>query len=283
MIDFYKYHGLGNDFIIIDNREEKIKFEKDTIRALCHRNFGIGADGILLAENSKDFDVKMVIYNSDGSSAEMCGNATRCFAKYLYEKGIIKKKTIHIETLAGEIIPEIQTENDKVMKIKVDMGKPAFDPKAIPCNIECETVKNIKIKIGSAVYDITAMLMGVPHAVIFKDELADSDIIREGKQIEESSFFPLKTNVNFVKILSRSEIILRTWERGAGYTQACGTGSCASVAAGIVNDLLDNRVLVHLRGGDLIIEWDGQNNIYMEGTAKEVFSGKFDFTAITII
>lgn len=274
-MNFYKYHGLGNDFIIIDNREANISLDPDTIRAICHRNFGIGADGILLTENSQNQDIKMVIYNSDGSQAEMCGNATRCFAKYLYEKGIINKKRIRIETLAGEIIPEIRTENNVVTNVRVDMGRPIFDSKAIPCNINSEMVKSINIEIGSFVYNITAMFMGVPHAVVFKDELIDEDIIYEGKQIEESSYFPLKINVNFVKILSRREIIIRTWERGAGYTLACGTGACASVAAGIANDLLESRVLVHLRGGDLVIEWDGQNNIFMEGIAKEVFSGEF--------
>lgn len=275
-MNFYKYHGLGNDFIIFDNRDNKIHLSPDDVRSICHRNFGIGADGILLVENSEEQDIKMVIYNSDGSEAEMCGNATRCFAKYLYEKGIVKKRIINIETLAGVIIPELEIKNGIVTNIRVNMGKPVFDPKAIPCNIDCEIVKNIKIEINNTTYYITAMLMGVPHTVTFKDHLEDEDIIREGKEIEESQYFPLKTNVNFVKILSRNEIVLRTWERGAGYTLACGTGSCASVAAGIINGLLDNRVLVHLRGGDLIIEWDGINYIFMEGGATEVFQGNLN-------
>ncbi|WP_372994750.1 diaminopimelate epimerase [Lutispora sp.] len=275
-MEFYKYHGLGNDFIIFENRDNSIHLNPDKIRAICHRNFGIGADGILLVENSETQDIRMVIHNSDGSQAEMCGNATRCFAKYIYEKGIIKKKKIRIETLSGVIIPELETQNEIVTNIRVDMGKPVFDPKVIPCNIDCEIVKEKRIEVGALAYDITAMLMGVPHTVIFKDQLLDEDIIKEGKAIEESFYFPKKTNVNFVKILSRNEIVLRTWERGAGYTLACGTGSCASVAAGIINDLLDNRVLVHLRGGDLIIQWDGENNIFMEGGATEVFSGQYE-------
>lgn len=275
MIYFYKYHGLGNDFIIIDNRDINLILEPKNVMTICHRNFGIGGDGILLVEKSADLDIKMVIYNSDGSQAEMCGNAIRCFAKYLYEKGIINKNRIRIETLAGEIVPEIETENEIVTKIRVNMGKPIFNPKAIPCNIEEKMIKNMKIEICSIAYNITAMLMGVPHAVVFRNELIDDDIINEGRQIEESSYFPLKTNVNFVKILSKNEIIIRTWERGAGYTLACGTGACASVAAGIVNNLLDSRVKVHLRGGTLVVEWDGSHNIFMEGSAKEVFSGKF--------
>jgi len=273
---FYKYHGLGNDFIIFDNRDNKIHLNPDNIRAICHRNYGIGADGILLVENSQVQDIRMVIYNSDGSQAEMCGNATRCFAKYLYEKGIVRKKIIRIETLSGVIIPEMEIQNEIVTNIKVNMGKPIFDPKAIPCSIDCEIVKNKSIHIGDNEYRITAMLMGVPHTVIFKEELVDEDVIKEGKAIEESTYFPMKTNVNFVKILSRNEIMLRTWERGAGYTLACGTGACASVAAGIINDMLDNRVLVHLRGGDLVIKWDGVNNIFMEGGATEVFSGEYE-------
>ncbi|SHJ04218.1 diaminopimelate epimerase [Lutispora thermophila] len=273
---FYKYHGLGNDFIIFDNRDNKIHLSADDVRNICHRNFGIGADGILLVENSEEQDIKMFIYNSDGSQAEMCGNAIRCFAKYVYEKGIVRKNIINIETLAGVIVSEIEVKNGVVTSIRVNMGKLILDPKAIPCSIECEMVKNSKIEIDNLEYYITAMLMGVPHTVIFKDQLVDEDIIREGKLIENSSFFPKKTNVNFVKILSRNEIILRTWERGAGYTLACGTGSCASVAAGIINGLLDNRVLVHLRGGDLIIQWDGKSCIFMEGGATEVFQGNIN-------
>ena len=154
------------------------------------------------------------------------------------------------------------------------MGKPVFEAKDIPCNINEKAAINVSVEIDSIEYVITAVLMGVPHVVIFKDKLVDEEIIKEGKMIEVSDYFPLKTNVNFVKILNRQEIVVRTWERGAGYTLACGTGSCASVAAGIINGLLDNRVLVHLRGGDLVIYWDGKNNIFMEGVATEVFSGK---------
>ncbi|NLM43456.1 MAG: diaminopimelate epimerase [Clostridiales bacterium] len=273
-MNFYKYHGLGNDFIIMDNRRNNINLSKEDIIVLCNRNFGIGADGILLAENSKEQDIKMTIYNSDGSQAEMCGNATRCFAKYLYEKDIVKKPIINIETLAGVIIPELEIKNGIVANIKVDMGKPVFEAKDIPCNINEKAAINVSVEIDSIEYVITAVLMGVPHVVIFKDKLVDEEIIKEGKMIEVSDYFPLKTNVNFVKILNRQEIVVRTWERGAGYTLACGTGSCASVAAGIINGLLDNRVLVHLRGGDLVIYWDGKNNIFMEGVATEVFSGK---------
>lgn len=275
-MNFYKYHGLGNDFIIIDNRDNNINLTKEDIIALCHRNYGIGADGIILVENSKELDIKMTIYNADGSQAEMCGNATRCFAKYVYEKDIVKKTKINIETLAGVIIPELEIKNGKVINVKVDMGKPIFETKDIPCNINEKTAINASIEIDSNVYVITAVSVGVPHVVIFRDTLIDEEVIKEGKIIENSHYFPMKTNVNFVKIFGRNEIAVRTWERGAGYTLACGTGSCASVAAGIINGLLDNTVLVHLKGGDLTVHWDGKNNIFMEGTATEVFSGKID-------
>lgn len=276
MILFHKYHGLGNDFIIIDNRQERIVFSKELIKRICHRNFGIGADGIVFVQNSEKADIKMVIFNSDGSKAEMCGNASRCFAKYVYEKGILQKTQINVETLSGIITPEILLCDNKVLRVKVNMGKPIFDSKSIPCAIEGDLLVNRMINIGSSTYNITALLMGVPHVVVFTKELEDNNVISRGKLIEESLYFPQKTNVNFVDIINRNEIIIRTWERGAGYTYACGTGACASVVAGILKELLNNKVLVHLRGGDLIVSWDGHGDVYMEGEAKEVFSGEFE-------
>ncbi len=276
MICFHKYHGLGNDFIIIDNRQETISFSKEMIKKICHRYLGIGADGIVFVQNSDRADIKMVIFNSDGSKAEMCGNAMRCFAKYVYEKKIIRKTQISVDTPSGIIKPEVILKYDKVSKIKVNMGMPILNSESIPCTLEGDFIINRKINIEFYTFNITAVLMGVPHVVIFTEEQEDEYVKNKGKLIEESPYFPQKTNVNFVNVINTNEIILRTWERGAGYTYACGTGACASVVAGVLNKLLNNKVLVHLKGGDLIVSWDGHSNVYMEGEAKEVYNGKFE-------
>lgn len=270
---FYKYTGLGNDFIIIDNSQNDIYMDGELAQKMCDRYFGIGGDGVVLASPSEICDIRMDIYNSDGSIAEMCGNASRCFAKFVYEKGLVSKEKFNIETLAGVIEPTIELENGLVKYVTVDMGEPKLASKDIPFSEDLDRVIDYSIKLGDRDYKITSMFMGVPHTVIFTDNISDDYVIKLGREIETSHYFPKKTNVNFVSIINRNEIIIRTWERGAGYTLACGTGSCASVVAGILNNKLDNKVLVHLRGGDLNIEWNGKN-VLMTGEALEVFSGQ---------
>lgn len=272
---FYKYSGLGNDFIIIDNTNNDIYMDGELAKRMCNRYFGIGADGLVLASPSKIFDIKMDIYNSDGSRAEMCGNASRCFAKFVYEKNILNVEKFKVETLAGVIEPLLHIENGKVKNVTVDMGKPLLDSSHIPFSENLDAVIDYPIVVDGEEYNITSMFMGVPHTVLFTDNVSDDYVIQTGKKIEISNYFPKKTNVNFVSIVNRNEIILRTWERGAGYTLACGTGSCASVVAGILNKKLDKKVLVHLRGGDLTIEWQGEN-VLMTGEALEVFHGEYD-------
>lgn len=273
MITFYKYHGLGNDFILIDNRENKVRISPEIAKKLCHRFFGIGADGLILAETSSLADIKMIIYNSDGSRAGMCGNGLRCFAKFAYEKLGIKKASIGVETDSGVLITGIIEKDRTVEAIKVNMGRPIFENDRIPCTIEKNPILDHKVCIKKENYKITSLLMGVPHTVIFTDEIDDDSVVFNGKIIEASEIFPKKTNVNFVRIINPEEIILRTWERGAGYTYACGTGACASVIAGILNGLLHNNVLVHLRGGDLFINWPDRADVFMEGPAVEVYQG----------
>ncbi len=275
MFSFYKYHGLGNDFIFIDNRNQDMQLSIDTIVQMCHRNFGIGADGIVLVENSQTADVKMTIFNSDGSNPNMCGNAVRCFGKFVYDKNIVRKPVLLVDTAAGLMKLDMKIENNTVKAVKVNMGKPIFDFDKIPCTIEKTPVSAYELKVDNHTYEITSLLLGVPHTVVFSDDISDTYVIENGKIIENAACFPQKTNVNFVKVISRKEIELRTWERGAGYTLACGTGACASAAAGIVNNILDNEVLVHLRGGDLIIQWNTKGDVYMEGSAEEVFEGVY--------
>lgn len=271
-MEFYKYTGLGNDFIIMDNISNDVEMDGELAKKLCDRHFGIGADGLVLASPSKTCDIRMEIYNSDGSIAEMCGNASRCFAKFVYEKKLVTKEKFNIETLAGVIEPSLQIEDGQVKYVTVDMGEPRFHSREIPFSLDMDRVVDYPIHVDGKEYRITSMFMGVPHTVIFTDQISDEYVKEIGRKIEISDYFPRKTNVNFVSVLSRKEIIIRTWERGAGYTLACGTGSCASVVAGILTDRLDENVLVHLRGGDLNIEWKG-DNVLMTGEALEVFKG----------
>lgn len=275
MTTFYKYHGLGNDFILVDNRNGSFEATPEVAVEMCNRYFGIGADGLILAENSSSADIRMIIYNSDGSRAEMCGNGLRCFTRFAYDKLNVKNNPMAVETDAGVLNAGIILKDLTVEAIKVNMGRPVFESGKIPCTIKEYPVLNQEITAGGKTYRITSLLMGVPHTVIFTDEIEDEAVVHNGKAIEHNEVFPEKTNVNFVKILSSSEIILRTWERGAGYTYACGTGACASVVAGIMNGLLENSVLAHLRGGDLKISWTEKSDVYMEGPAVEVFEGYY--------
>ncbi len=275
MVSFHKYHGLGNDFILIDNRSGVFTAPSEKAAAMCHRRFGIGADGIILAENSKTADIKMVIYNSDSSRAEMCGNGLRCFSKFVYDRLGIRKTELSVETDAGLMISEIQVENGIAQRIRVNMGIPYFHFQEIPCTIEKELIMNETIHIEDKTFNISCLLMGVPHTVVFTDCIEDSYVVEIGQIIENSRFFPKKTNVNFVKRIREDEIELRTWERGAGYTYACGTGTCASVVAGVLNGLLKEKTLAHLRGGDLLIDWQDRKYVFMEGPAIEVYSGSY--------
>ena len=275
-----KMHGCGNDFVIVDYEEfcktdeEMSKFAKK----ICDRHFGIGADGLIIPNiNAECVDIGWFFYNSDGTTAQMCGNGMRCFAKYVYDKGLVDKKEFTVKTLAGVITPKI-LENGLV---KVNMGKPILNPEKIPFI----PVNNIdyKISIKNRIFQGCAISMGNPHFVIFiKDDEDLEKLAREyGPEIELAAEFPEKTNVEFVKIKSREEIELCVWERGCGITLACGTGACASVVAGILNGYLDDDVDVKLMGGKLNIVWDGNRenpdkNVYMSGSAKYVFEAELN-------
>ncbi len=272
---FWKYHGLGNDFIIINNLDNSILLDNKTIETMCHRRFGIGADGVVQVEKSNIADVRMIIYNSDGSRPEMCGNAIRCFAKHVFEQGIVKGKQIAVQTDAGIMNIGINVEKDKVVSAIVNMGKPDFDASKLTSNPTKPQLINEAIKVYDETINITSLTMGVPHTVVFTNHLEDEYIQHYGKLIENHYMFPNKTNVNFVKVVDYNNIIIRTWERGAGYTFACGTGACACVAAGVAQNLIHDKVKVQLRGGDLIVHWRDKQDIYMEGPAVEVYEGIF--------
>ena len=269
---FTKMQGIGNDFIMVENFKNEVQNKNNLAKKLCDRHFGIGADGLVFIENSNIADLKMRVVNSDGSNAEMCGNAIRCFSKYAYEKNIIKKDTLDIETPAGIMKAKLSVENDMVSTVRISMGKPSYDKKLIPFNGELNN-KAYSLDIGGKKYEITTLLMGVPHTVLFSGEISDGDVIQYGRYIEKLPLYPQGTNVNFVNVIDDRTISIRTWERGAGLTFACGTGACASVAASYLNNKTGRKVKVKLMKGELIIEQDVNGYIYMEGPASTVYEG----------
>ncbi|MBQ4123933.1 diaminopimelate epimerase [bacterium] len=277
-INFTKMNGLGNDFIILEYEEYKKtgKTMEELAVKLCDRHFGIGADGLFIVDpNVTNTDAKWIFYNNDGSIPQMCGNGIRCFAKYLYDKKIVKKEEFSIETLAGTMIPKILDDG----RIKVNMSKPILEPKDIP--VKTEKNLNFEIKLDTKTFIANAVSMGNPHCIIITEEDTKALALEYGKDIEHHTLFPEKTNVEFIKILSRNEINLDVWERGCGITLACGTGACASVVAGILNGLLDNKVKVNLPGGQLEIEWQGTKDnpnydIFMSGSADYSFTGQIE-------
>ncbi len=274
MIKFIKMHGIGNDYLYIDARRKKIKNIEDLARRMSHRNFGVGSDGIILIYNSTVADFKMRIFNADGSEAEMCGNGIRCFAKYVYDHGLTKKKKISIETLAGIKHIELFTRHDRVSKVRVDMGEPILLRERIPMQGEPGMVIDEELQLDGIKFNITAVSMGNPHAVIYVEDVKNFPVQKYGPMIENHPLFPKRTNVEFVQVISKKEVIQRTWERGSGETLACGTGASAVMVAGILTKRTARNITVHLAGGDLEIEWnENDNHVYMTGPAVEVFEG----------
>ena len=281
-LEFEKYHGLGNDYIIINDFQYKIPEGKKSILAekLCQFHFSIGADGLIFVCKSDKADIKMRIFNSDGSEAEMCGNGIRCFSKYVYEKDIVKKKELNIETLKGIMLAEINITNNIVNSVNIDMGPPILDCDLIPVDIENKTSNCINEELVALdkIFKFSAVSMGNPHAVIFvKDQLNDINLNKYGSVIESHEYFPNKTNVEFVKIISKEEATLRVFERGVGITNSCGTGTCAAVVAGTELGLFQKNypITIHNDGGDLIITFTGKT-VLMEGPVTKVFMGKIE-------
>ncbi|MPW26025.1 diaminopimelate epimerase [Alkalibaculum sp. M08DMB] len=270
-MNFCKMHGLGNDFIVIENLQGNLSLDKFQIVSICDRRYGIGADGVMIVNSSETCDIKMSFFNSDGSEVEMCGNGIRCFAKYVYDKDIVKKNPIDIETLAGIKTTFLEIQNSKVIKVQVDMGTPIFESQKIPIDNSKERAIDEKVEFNDHLIDFSAISMGNPHVVIFVDDLDNYPIKKIGPFIENHSLFPKKTNVNFVQIIDNENIRVVTWERGAGLTLACGTGTCASVAIANYKGFVKKKVNASLPGGNLLIEI--KDTIYMTGEAVTVFEG----------
>jgi len=275
---FTKMHGLGNDFIIIEESEIPQNTDLSNLAiSMCNRYTGVGADGILLISRSNVADLKMTIVNSDGSYAEMCGNGIRCVAKYAFEKGIVNNESFSIETLSGIMKPEVYTTSGKtVSSVKVNMGQPKFNTRDIPASSDNENIFDYPLLVNGQQYKVTSLLLGVPHTVLFIDNLDEIDIKATGSAIEKSAMFPKGTNVNFVEAVAPYELKVRTWERGAGYTMACGTGACASAVAYCWFNKTKNVIKTDLRLGQLLIDWSNDNNVYMTGPAAISFDGELD-------
>jgi len=278
-IDFIKMHGLGNDFILINCLYKSLgdsSFLSYLAKKLCDRNFGIGADGVILILPSSKSDLRMRIFNSDGTEAQMCGNGIRCFAKYAYENKLISKIKFTVETLAGIITPELIFKDKEISGIKVDMGIPKLKRREIPMEgKDTLTVVNETLKINpEQIFKITCISMGNPHCIIFVNDVQSIPVDEIGPKIENHPLFPEKTNVEFIQVLNKQEINFRVWERGVGETLACGTGACAALVAAALNTKTDRQALVHLAGGDLNIQWVDNGHIYMAGPAELVFKGE---------
>lgn len=272
---FTKMHGIGNDYVYVNCFEETVKDPAAVSQFVSDRHFGIGADGLILIGPSCKADFRMNIYNADGSQAEMCGNGIRCVAKYVYDYGLTDKTKITVETLAGVKTLHLTVEDGKVALVEVNMGAPILTPKQIPVNVDESPVVNVPIEVRGKDYRMTCVSMGNPHAVIFMDYVKEMDIEAIGPFFENHPIFPKRTNTEFVEVLDRKNVNMRVWERGSGETLACGTGSCATAVACILNDKTDEEVTIHLLGGDLKIRWDRTNNeIFMTGSATVVFDGE---------
>lgn len=273
-LKFTKMQGLGNDYIYLNYTKEKEPDNiKEITKKISNRHFGIGSDGVILISKSKTADFKMKMYNADGSEAQMCGNGIRCVGKYVYDKGLTKQSQITIETLAGTKQLELQIQNQKVEKVKVDMGEPVLEPENIPVKASKNT--NILLQSQDKEFNFTCVSMGNPHAITIVEHLENFEIEKYGKNLENHPIFPERANIEFIQIINKNKIKMRVWERGSGETLACGTGACAVVVACCQNQLTHNQVEVELLGGCLQIEWDKKNNhIYMTGPAKTIFEGE---------
>lgn len=274
---FTKLHGCGNGYIYVNLFEEKLENPAEMSIKVSDHHFGIGSDGLITIGPSEIADFTMHIYNADGSEAEMCGNGVRCVGKYVYDHGLTDKTEVAVETGAGIKYLTLNVEEGKVKTVRVDMGEPIFEPEKIPVVAEGENVIQEPITVGDKDWKMTCVSMGNPHAVVFVDEVKDFPLEKYGPLFENHERFPKRTNTEFVKVVSKTEAYMRVWERGSAETWACGTGTCATVVACILNGLTDRKVLVHLLGGDLVIEWDEEtNHVFMTGPATEVFSGEYN-------
>jgi diaminopimelate epimerase len=277
-MQFTKMHGTGNDFVMVDASEFSADWEA-LARAVCDRHFGAGSDGLILALPAAEADLRMRMFNPDGSEAEMCGNGIRCLAKYAVERGIAtpKRGAIVVDTLAGRLRCEVFGENGVIDRVRVSMGAPRFAPNEIPVAAESSgPVRDLPVRVEGGDFRVTCVSMGNPHAVYFAEQpVGEIDLGTVGPRVEHHPLFPRRVNFEVVNVLDRDRLRMRVWERGAGMTLACGTGACATAVAARLHGLVDDIVDIELPGGVVRIEWDGQGEVYLSGPAETVFEGQW--------
>lgn len=282
-MQFTKMHGAGNDYVYVDCFANEVPEDPAELSiAVANRNTGIGGDGLILIRPSTVADARMQMFNADGSEAEMCGNGIRCVAKYVYDHGICQKPTLSIETGAGILALEVEVENGKVQQVRVDMGEPILLASEIPTTLNDDAkpenqVIDFPLCVDGQEFQVTCVSMGNPHCVIFVEKATDQLVLGIGPKIENDPRFPARINVEFVEVVSASEVRQRTWERGSGETLACGTGASAVCVAGVLTGRTERKITNQLLGGTLILEWDETtNHVFKTGPATEVFSGTWN-------
>lgn len=275
---FTKMQGAGNDYVYVNCFEEKLPVDVAPLAIkISDRHFGVGGDGLILICPSDKADARMRMFNADGSESEMCGNGLRCVAKYVYDHGICKRERLNLETGRGVLTVDLEVANGKAQQVRVNMGEPILNAEKIPTKFSGEKVVNQKLQVADREFEVTCVSMGNPHCVIFVPKATDELVLQYGPKIEHHVNFPARVNVEFVEVVSRTELKQRTWERGSGETLACGTGASAVCVAGVLTGRTDRKVLIHLLGGDLRLDWnEADNHVYKTGPAVEVFSGTWE-------
>jgi diaminopimelate epimerase len=276
-IPFTKMHGAGNDYVYVNGFEVEVADPAAMARAVSERRKGIGSDGVILIQPSSVAAVRMEMYNADGSRGEMCGNGIRCVGKYAYDYGLARDNPLRVETDSGVKTLELEIAAGKVRHVTVDMGAPILEPERIPARFDGTRIVDVPLDLGGEVHRVTCVSMGNPHCVLFVPEVGSLDIETIGPRFEHHERFPKRVNTEFIQVVGRTEMKMRVWERGSGETAACGTGACAAAVAGVLTGRTDRRVLVHLVGGDLTIEWrESDGHVAMRGEAVEVFRGEIE-------
>lgn len=274
-IVFTKMHGLGNDYLFIEGDKYNIADPAELSRQMSHRHLGAGSDGIILVLRGEEHPFKMRIFNADGSEAETCGNGIRCFAKYVYERGMTAENEFTIETLAGPNRVSLRVENNKVVSVRSNMGQPRFERVQIPMEGPDGRVLEEDLDVDGETYKVTCANVGNPHAVLFVEDATKAPLATLGPKIENHPKFPKRTNVEFVNVVDQDNIVMRIWERGSGITMASGSGSCGSALASMITGRVHRRVNVHLVYGVLTIEWADDGCVYQEGPATDVYTGEW--------
>lgn len=274
---FTKMHGIGNDYVYVNCFEETVHNPAEVSKFVSDRHFGIGSDGLILICPSEVADFQMVMYNSDGSRAQMCGNGIRCVGKYVHDRGLTDQECFTVETLAGIKTLKLTVKNGETVSVTVDMGEPILEPRSIPVDADGESFINRKGVVDGVEWSITAVSMGNPHAIVYVEDTDSLDLPRLGPGFEHHPLFPERVNTEFIQVVSDTHLKMRVWERGAGETLACGTGACASLVASVLNGKCQRKATLELLGGNLEIQWDEEtNHVFMTGPATFVFDGEIN-------